>query len=273
MTDPVAALPMYDWLELRTETDAQWVRLRDALRQKGIAAPDSLVRCNAGLPSVPGGIRDLAGTLLAPDPASLPPDGLDLHTLWLHPDLLFAQACWGPMELGLAKHVQVVGQPDYSAFEGGEGEFYSSAIVMRSDLAREEDRKAPADGRAIIPAERLRGARFAYNSADSMSGMLTVARDLEEMGESLDVFSQRIETGGHRASIVAVAQGRADVAAVDCRSWAMARRFEPAARKVGVVGWTARRTGLPFIAGRGVSGDVLRAIRETMTAPTRREIP
>ncbi|TIX59554.1 MAG: phosphate ABC transporter substrate-binding protein, partial [Mesorhizobium sp.] len=35
MSDFVAALPMYDWPEMRSEVDAQWARLRDAFRQKG----------------------------------------------------------------------------------------------------------------------------------------------------------------------------------------------------------------------------------------------
>ena len=59
----------------------------------------------------------------------------------------------------------------------------------------------------------MRGKRFAYNSLDSMSGIIALSRDLEAMGESLDIFSERIETGAHRASIVAVAEGRADVCA------------------------------------------------------------
>ena len=32
------------------------------------------------------------------------------------------------MELGLAEHVRVVGQPSYNGFEGGQGELYSSAM-------------------------------------------------------------------------------------------------------------------------------------------------
>ena len=61
-----------------------------------------------------------------------------------------------------------------------------------------------------------------------MSGIIALTRELAALGETLDIFSERIESGGHRASIVAVADGRADVAAIDCRSWALAQRFEPA---------------------------------------------
>ncbi|WP_309085845.1 PhnD/SsuA/transferrin family substrate-binding protein [Chelativorans sp.] len=250
MSALVAALPMYDWPEVRAETDAHWARLRVCLAERGIDAPVHLVRRNADLPAVLGGIRGPDGQLLAPDPATLPPDELDLRALWLHPSLLFAQCCWGPLELGLAEHVQVVGQPSYDGFEGGEGTLYSSAILMRE---AEGSVKAPAGGIAFISVDLLRGRRLAYNEPHSLSGLLALQRDLEAMGEGLSIFAERIETGSHRASLAAVAEGRADVCAVDCRAWALARRFEPAAARLTVVGWTRRRLGLPYITAKNTA--------------------
>jgi ABC-type phosphate/phosphonate transport system substrate-binding protein len=262
MSELVAALPMYDWPEMRGEVDAQWVRLRDAFRQKGVDAPQAIVRRNGDLPPVPGGIRDAAGALIAPDPSTLPPDELDYHKLWLHPALLFAQTCWGPMELGLSSHVEVVGQPSYDAYEGGQGKLYSSALVMRTGEGPEV--RSPADGSPLLPLDLIRGKRFTFNSLDSMSGIIALTRDLEAQGEGLDIFSSRSESGGHRGSIVAVAEGKADVAAIDCESWALAQRFEPAARKVAVVGWTGRRKGLPFITARATPEKTVRAMREAL---------
>ncbi|MBW8910136.1 MAG: PhnD/SsuA/transferrin family substrate-binding protein, partial [Mesorhizobium sp.] len=224
--------------------------------------PQSIVRRNGDLLPVPGGIRDAGGDLIAPDPAVLPPDELDFHKLWLHPALLFAQTCWGPMELGLSGQVQVVGQPSYDAYEGGQGELYSSALVMRTGEGPQI--RSPADGKAILPLDLMRGKRFTFNSLDSMSGIIALTRDLQAVGESLDIFSSRSESGGHRGSIVAVAEGKADVAAIDCESWALAQRFEPAARKVVIVGWTARRKGLPYITARTTPGKTLSAMREAL---------
>lgn len=264
MSKFVAALPMYDWPEARGEVDAQWARLRDAFWQRGIDAPETIVRSNRELPPVPGGILDDAGKPIAPDPATLPPDELDFHELWLSPALLFGQTCWGPMELGLARHVQVVAQPNYDAFEGGQGELYSSALVMAAD--GEAPVASPQDGKAVIPVELLRGKRFIFNNPDSMSGLLGLTRDLEAMGESLDIFVSRSESGGHRSSIVAVAEGRADIAAIDCQSWALAQRFELAAKGVKVVGWTARRKGLPYITARTTPEITIAAMREAVAA-------
>ncbi|GLS28676.1 ABC-type phosphate/phosphonate transport system, substrate-binding protein [Mesorhizobium albiziae] len=267
MTEFIAALPMYEWPETGAETDAEWARLRGALRDHGIDAPARIVRRNADLPAVPGGIRDANGRVIAADPATLAPDELDFHALWLHPQLLFTQTCWGPMELGLARHVQVIGQPSYGAFEGGQGEFYSSALVMRRrNSPPAGDVAAPANGKAAIPLDLLRGKRLAYNSLDSMSGIIALTRDLGATGESLDIFSGKIESGGHRQSIMSVAEGKADVAAIDCRSFALAQRFEPAAARVDVVGWTARRKGLPYITARTTPDALVAKLRAAVAS-------
>jgi ABC-type phosphate/phosphonate transport system substrate-binding protein len=265
MTALVAALPMYDWPELRAQTDAEWLRLRDILRAQGVDAPERLARTNSDLPTVSGGISDASGQIIAPDPASLPPARLNLPTLWRHPNLLLGQACWGPMELGLSEHVQVIGQPSYDAFEGGQGAYYSSAILMRHGMG--DPIPAPADGRPVIPVDIIRGQRLGYNSLDSMSGMIALVRDLAAMGESLDIFADQIETGGHRASMIAVADGRADVCAVDCRSFAMARQVEPAAERLEPVGWTARRHGLPFITSARTPAHIVTTLRSALAQP------
>ena len=248
MSDFIAALPMYDWSEMRGEVDAQWGRLRTLILQHGIPAPETLVRRNADMPPVSGGIRNASGAVIAADPATLPPDELDLPTLWRHPRLLFGQTCWGPMETtGLNGEVRVLGQPSYDGIEGGSGDHYSSAIVMRRGEVTADHAHAPDGDMPLIPLDLIRDKRLAFNSHDSMSGFIGISRDLAALGEGLRIFSDRIESGGHRNSIIAIADGRADVAAIDCQSWALAKRFEPAAREVMVVGWTRKRKGLPYI--------------------------
>jgi ABC-type phosphate/phosphonate transport system substrate-binding protein len=260
MSEFVAALPMYDWPEAREETDLQWARLRDKLRMAGFDAPKTLARRNADMPAVQGGVRGADGIAVARDPASLPPNELDLPVLWRHPNLLLAQACWGPMEFGLAPFVELIGQPDYSGFEGGDGIFYSSVILMRRERGRVAATPS-SEGRAVLPTELLLGMRLAFNGRDSMSGYLALERDLGSTGKEISIFPEMIETGGHRTSIRAVAEGRADVCAVDCRSWAMAKRFESAAEALVPVGWTARRKGLPYIASASLPEGTIAAVR------------
>jgi ABC-type phosphate/phosphonate transport system substrate-binding protein len=229
-----AALPMYDWPEARSETDQEWSKIRDALRAQGLEAPDHLVRRNTELP--PNSDSD-TGNLL--------PNDLDLMAAWTHPQLLLAQTCWGPMQQGLDAHVVVVGQPDYSRYDGGKGPLYSSAVLMRRGAS---PTSSPTSLKDILPL--LTDKRLAFNSTDSMSGFLALERDLGAIGSSLDIFGEKVETGGHRASIRAVAEGKADVCAVDCRTWDLAKRFEGKAGEVEVVAWTELRRGLPYVTSR-----------------------
>ncbi|MEX0343982.1 MAG: phosphate/phosphite/phosphonate ABC transporter substrate-binding protein [Rhizobiaceae bacterium] len=253
----VAALPMYDWQEVRQETDAEWDLLRKALLSLGIEAPEKLARTNADLSPVPGGIRSADGDEIAPDPAQLDPADFDFYTLWRHPDLVFAQTCWGPLELGLAEHVTVVGQPDYSAFEGGRDIFYRSAILMRRSSSG-SDISVPDDNGPAFDVADLRDRRFAYNGDDSMSGIIALRRDLVSGGAiqheaDFDRFwSQTAVSGGHRQSVIEVAEGRADVATIDCRTLDLCGRFEPAIKELRIAGWTAERKGLPYIAAKSM---------------------
>jgi ABC-type phosphate/phosphonate transport system substrate-binding protein len=89
-----------------------------------------------------------------------------------------------------------------------------------------------------------------------MSGYLALERDLAKVEKTLGIFDALIETGAHRSSIQAIAANRADVAAIDARSWQLAQRFEPAARDLIVVGWTALRPGAPFISAKSLASRV-----------------
>lgn len=212
----IAALPMYDWPEVHHEVDAQWTAVRDLLRREGLDAPDELTR------------------------------DVDLAGLWRDPNLIFAQTCWGPLELGLSEAVLVLGQSDYSPFEGGSGPLYSSALLMRKGEGSSV--QAPTGDEALIPLDLLRDRRFIYNSEDSLSGFISLMRDLKAQGQSQAIFSEVRPSGAHRESGLAIARGDADVCACDCRSWSLFQRFEPdAAAKLHAVGWTAKRTGQPFI--------------------------
>lgn len=240
----VAALPMYDWPEERRDVDAQWAPLRDALRARGVDAPEQLARCNADLPAYHGASADLD------------PHEFDLGALWRHPGLLFAQACYGPIELWAGHAVRVVGQQDYSGVEGGDGALYRSAIVMRAGAYERDLCEAPPSVLSDISPTGgeidnlltlLSGKRLAYNAPDSMSGYLAIERDLVAQGAGLDIFAEQIVSGGHRNSIRMVASGAADVAAVDAKTWGLALKHEPMSRELIVVGWTEKRPGLPYV--------------------------
>lgn len=174
----------------------------------------------------------------------------DLYDLWRDPALILSQTCWGPLSLGLSQHLRVLAQPDYGDVAGGRGPFYRSAIVARQGVAA----PVPDGPGAALPAM---GGRLAFNSRDSLSGWLSLVADAGDPG---GWASGLVQTGGHRDSVRAVAQGRADLAAIDCRSWASALRHEGCAQGLVVIGWTAERPGLPYVTARATDADTAQAL-------------
>jgi ABC-type phosphate/phosphonate transport system substrate-binding protein len=222
----LAALPMYDWPETRGSVDAFYAALR------------------ARVPELPPVL-------------SRPRGDAALAALWRAPALLLSQTCWGPMRHGLAREVVVLAQPTYDDVPGGQGIFYRSAIVMR-----QIDRVPTAGEAGPALATALAGLRPAINAPQSMSGAIALSEDLSDPG----LAARARVTGSHRASVRAVAEGQADYAAIDCRSWAMALAHEPAARALAVVGWTAPRTGLPFITSRRTSDEIRAHLADALCA-------
>jgi ABC-type phosphate/phosphonate transport system substrate-binding protein len=214
----IAALPLYDWPELRAETDAFWAALAGRLRARGFDAPEALDRSYRA-------VQDSG-------------------------EVLFAQVCGLPWVRRAAPSARLVGTPCYD-IEGCEGPAYSSAIIVRKGDAR--------------GARALREGVVAANDDGSMSGWLSI---LAEIGGAPP---RVLWSGAHRASVVAVAEGRADAAAIDALAFDLAKRFEPEAiAAVEVAGWT-RRLPAPTYYTAQTDGHSLARIRaaleETLADP------
>jgi ABC-type phosphate/phosphonate transport system substrate-binding protein len=153
---------------------------------------------------------------------------------WTHPDLLLAQTCGYPFATSLQNRVALIATPRYGAL-GCDGPFYRSAVVVRAD--------APATSLAD-----LRGARCAVNDLASNSGMNLLRVEIAPLAQEGPFFGAVAISGSHEASAAAVADAEADVAAIDCVTWALLQRFRPKmTRRLRVLTWTVRSPGLPFI--------------------------
>lgn len=153
---------------------------------------------------------------------------------WEAADLVLAQTCGLPYRSRLHERVTLIGTPDYGV-EGCAPGFYRSVLVVRAD-----DRR----GRL----EEFAGARFAFNEGLSQSGWAAPQAHAAERGFQ---FRPDVQSGGHLFSLRAVAEGRADIAALDAVTWRLLQRWEAAARAVRVLEMTAPTPGLPFIAAAG----------------------
>jgi hypothetical protein len=135
------------------------------------------------------------------------------------PGLLFAQTCGFPLTHRLKDHVQLLATPRY-AVPGCAGATYVSWVVVRMD----DPAKTPAD---------LRGSRVAYNDDGSQSGYNTLRALIAPIAQGRKFFGEAIESGAHRNSLAMVKAGKADVAALDCVTFALIARNAPQPHRAG----------------------------------------
>lgn len=185
----------------------------------------------------------------------------ELLTHWQQPGLILSQTCGYPLVTQLSD-VQVVGCFHYAA-PGCEGIAYRSLLVVR-----QEDKHLRVDD--------FRGRRVVCNSPDSQSGYNTLRKRVAPDTVN-DYFSQVIFSGSHRQSLIEVARGEGDIAAIDCVTWALLQRHEPE-RLAGlaVIDRTPLTPGLPLITSHNTSPETISAIRDALQAlvssPEHREI-
>lgn len=185
------------------------------------------------------------------------PDALDrstpLEDLWTRPDLLLAQTCGYPFASGLRGAVRVLGTPCYAAC-GCDGPRYASWLVVR----RDETARGLAE---------LRGRVIAINSRDSQSGHHALRSALVSAGQSGAFAARLIVTGSHRASLEAVATRRADLCAIDCVTWALLQRHEPAVTApLHRLGLTPSAPGLPLVIAASSAPAVIEAVAAALAA-------
>ncbi|AMO50145.1 ABC superfamily ATP binding cassette transporter, permease protein [Enterobacter sp. FY-07] len=162
--------------------------------------------------------------------------GDDLLNHWQRDDLLLSQTCGYPLMTTLSG-VQTVGCFHYLA-PGCEGIHYRSLLV-----AREADRgKALAD---------FRGRRAVCNAVDSQSGYNALRYRVAQLPGAAHFFSHITISGSHRQSLVELQQEKADLAAIDCVTYALLQRDQPALLTgLAVIGQSPLSPGLPLITAR-----------------------
>ncbi len=162
---------------------------------------------------------------------------IDLATGWTHPALVLGQTCGLPFVQTLAGRVALVGAADF-ALPGCPPGWYRSAVVVRRD-----------DPRADLAG--FRGARLAVNGCDSQSGWGSILHHAAPLAEGGRFFGSVAASGSHRASVAMVANGAADLAAIDFVSWRLAQRFVAEAEDLRVLLLSDPTPGLPLIAAAG----------------------
>jgi ABC-type phosphate/phosphonate transport system substrate-binding protein len=190
----------------------------------------------------------MAGLSQVPDRLTWP---ARLVQHWQASDLLLSQTCGFPLMTSLAGTVQLVGAFAYDA-PGCDGVYNRSQFVVRdSDPARS--------------LEDLRGRRVAINGTDSQSGFNSLRAQVIPLARDGRFFGAAHVTGAHLLSVVAVRDGQADVASIDCVSLASFRKHRPDVTSgIRVLGESAPYPGLPLITSLTTSPASLQALREAL---------
>lgn len=172
---------------------------------------------------------------------------VDLLSHWRSPNLLLSQSCGFPLMTQLHQ-VQVVGAFHYTA-PGCKGVNYRSWLVTRD----------AGGGKTLADFGRR---RVVCNSQDSWSGYHALVDMVAQLGVKGPFFAKTLLSGSHRQSLVALREGRADIAAIDCVSWALLQRHEPRLVKgLTIIGKSALAPGLPLITAAGTPAATLAACR------------
>jgi ABC-type phosphate/phosphonate transport system substrate-binding protein len=154
----------------------------------------------------------------------------DMWEAWLSPALLLSQTCGLPFRSRLHGQVALVASPVCDLPGTPPGHYHSVLVARRGD-----GRRTLAD---------FDGATLALNDAGSQSGWAAPAAEAAALGIA---FGRSVVTGAHRASARAVAEGAADIAAIDGLTWRMIRRWDDFASALDEIGTTAPTPALPWI--------------------------
>ena len=165
------------------------------------------------------------------------PETLDRETYcdqgWRRKELLLGQICNLPYRAKFHDTVARLASADYGLTDTPAG-YYHSVFVVRAD-------DAP---RGLAPATL---GRFAYNDALSHSGWGAPLARITQQGLQ---FHTTLRTGAHIDSMKAVANGSADLAAIDAVTSRMLQAWEPQAAELRVIGRTAMSPRMTFITAK-----------------------
>ena len=155
---------------------------------------------------------------------------------WSNDKLLLSQTCGLPYTRGQCADALLLGSPVYDLRDCEDGDYYSVIVTRQDDPA--------------TCLEQLSGYVVAFNAPESQSGYAALLSALAPLARTARFFSASVEVGTHRSAIQAVANGEADVAAIDVVSWRLAMDHEPAAKRLRILTHTVPSPGLPLITAR-----------------------
>ena len=184
---------------------------------------------------------------LSDAPDSLTRTG-DYRDLLGREDLLLSQVCGHDFIAGPhAQNLTLLGTPHYS-WPGCQGYRHRSLLVVRREETRDE-------------LAAFAGGTVALNYPSGNSGFNAFADAVAALNRKQPLLQQIQWTGSHAASLQAVSIGRADLACVDCISYALLQSQRgPAMAGLRILAETPSFPAPPFVC----AGSLPRAQRDLL---------
>ena len=185
--------------------------------------------------------RDVTAEVVAPD---------NLLSHWRDDHLLLSQTC-GYALVSQLPEVQLVGTLQSCAAGCQDLRYRSWLVVRQAENAR--------------MLEDFRGRRAVCNSADSHSGYNALRYAIAPLAENGKFFAETHFSGSHQQSLAALRRNEADIAAIDCITWALLQKYQPQAlADVAIIGETPLCPALPLITSSRTDSLLLEKLRSAL---------
>jgi ABC-type phosphate/phosphonate transport system substrate-binding protein len=179
--------------------------------------------------------------------------GESYRELWTRGDLLLSQTCGYPLTHELRGKITLVATPCYSA-PGCNGPNYCSIVVVHEDSTAGD-------------ISELEGATCVINNRDSQSGYNALRALIAPIASGKRFFRSVTISGSHMNSLKLVSKGEADVAAVDCVTHELVRRYRTSAIDgTRPLCLTANAPALPYITSRYAQDNLVARLRNGLQA-------
>lgn len=157
---------------------------------------------------------------------------------WRDENLLFSQSCGYPYITQLKDQVHLLATPCFNV-QGCESAHYSSVFVCHQDQPWNH-------------IEDARHSRVVMNQVDSNSGMNVLRAEIAKYAMPDQRFFSDIHwSGSHQMSLKFIQEKQADLAAIDCVTWAYLKAYAPEQLYgIRVLGFSQASYALPYITSK-----------------------
>lgn len=160
---------------------------------------------------------------------------------WTSQNIGLSQTCGYPLKHDLGHAVELLGTPTYDCHYCNDG-YYASVI-----LTRKEDKRS-----RIAEFQQAKPAVNGLNSQSGYNALVSLVHNMKSP-DNQQYFAAPLISGSHRQSILAVAEHRAELCAVDPVSWKLAQLFENSSSELCVLCHTSYTPALPLISSANVA--------------------